>query len=153
MLDGAHRGRSLVTVFLPTPVCFTRRAPQTPCSSPMEVQVHGQYIKSVCLAPELDICRHWCSPLNSTDTSICAAWTIFETLPFGSPSATNWECRTPQLASKNTLYRNLPAAPTIEKTVCKLKSLYFSVAERRCVYQLIASKVSNLYWFLLQTQP
>lgn len=45
--------------------------------------------------------------------------TIFETVPFGSPSATNWNCRFTEAWVASTVYRNLPAAATREKTICK----------------------------------
>ena len=69
--------------------------------------------------------------LDSTAQDECATWTIFENVPFGSPSATNWQCRPSGLAAKNTFYRNLPAVPASEMTVCKLNrrvSVHFKAA-------------------------
>lgn len=62
-------------------------------------------------------CLPW--SFNSDPGFGCVCMTIFETIPFGSPSATNWDCRVTEAWVASTVYRNLPAAATRETTICK----------------------------------
>lgn len=79
-------------------------------------------------------CLPWFLDSNSTQT--CVAATIFETVPFGAPSATNWRCREKGFAA-SILYRNLPTSVTWETTICKFQAP--DLWTRRIV------EVSNLY--------
>lgn len=54
--------------------------------------------------------------------------TIFETAPFGSPSATNWDCRVEGGWVASTVYRNVLAAVTKETTICKSQRAVFRIS-------------------------
>lgn len=105
-------------------------------------------------------CLPW--SFNSDPGFGCVSMTIFETVPFGSPSATNWDCRVTEAWVASTVYKNLPAAATRETTICKSETsmLQFSgiagITTRNQLFRtslMCTTRVSDATGSLTTTTP